>query len=195
MRAKIPTRTRIIDAATMLFWRDGYHAVSTEQICKKANVAKSSLYHAFPSKAAILSACLDNVWERNWEEISSIYQYTIPLREQLEQHLQWFASSQLKIRDSFGMFLGTFDMALGVAIPDEVATEILDHQRKHSALLATAIAAVAGLDPESPSARWISGLANDAITGATIKARSRNDIGPLLSLTDTVFRLIELAKV
>lgn len=178
----------------MLFWRDGYHAISTEQICKKAGVAKSSLYHAFPSKAAILSACLDSVWTRNWEEISSIYQQPIPIRDQLELHLQWFATSQLKIRDNFGMYLGTFDMALGVAIPDEVAAEMLDHQREHSALLASTIAAVAGLDPQSHRARWVADLASDAITGATIKARSRNDADALMSLSNTVFELIELAK-
>ena len=194
MPTKPPTRTRIVDAATMLFWRDGYHAVSTDQICKKAGVTKSSLYHAFPSKAAILAACLEAVWQRNWEEISDIYSQPVSAREQLARHLQWFASSQLRIRENFGMFLGTFDMALGVAIPEEVAAAILVHQREHAALLARAIAAVSGLDPESDRARWISDLASDAITGATIKARSRNDARALLSLTETVFRLIALAK-
>ncbi|WP_226018740.1 TetR/AcrR family transcriptional regulator [Novosphingobium sp. FKTRR1] len=194
MREKIPTRDRIIDAATMLFWCDGYHAVSTEQICKKAGVAKSSLYHAFESKAAILGACLDSVWTRNWEEISRIYETPGSDREHLERHLQWVVSSQLKIRETYGMFLGTFDMALGTAIPVEVATEMVDHQREHTALLTKTIAAVAALDPESPRARWLSDVASDVMTGATIKARSRNDVASLFSLTDTIFELIELAK-
>lgn len=194
MPPKIPTRSRIIEAATILFWRDGYHAVSTEQICKKAAVAKSSLYHAFASKAAILAACLDDVWERNWREISRIYEQSIPIQEKLEQHLQWFTTSQMKIRDSFGMFLGTFDMALGVAIPDEVAAQMLKHQQEHSTLLAKTIAEVAGLAPQSHRARWVADLASDAITGATIKARSRNDADALMSLSNTVFELIELVK-
>jgi AcrR family transcriptional regulator len=194
MREKIPTRIKIINAATMLFWRHGYHAVSTDQICKKAKVAKSSLYHAFPSKAAVLFACLESVWTRNWEEISSIYETPSPVREQLKQHLEWFASSQLRIRDTYGAFLGTFDMALGVAIPDEVAAEILKHHREHTALLSKTISKVAELDPESHRARWLSDVASDVITGATIKGRSRNDIGALLSLPDTIFELIALAS-
>ena len=193
MGERIPTRTRIVDAATMLFWRDGYHAVSTDQICRKAGVAKSSLYHAFPSKAEVLAACLDDVWTRDWSEISGIYKQSIPGREKLERHLQWFASSQLRIRENFGMILGTFDMALGVAIPIGVAHAIADHRRQHDDLLAEAIAGTAGLARDSARVQWLYELSSAVITSATINARIRNEMSPLLSLKDTVIQLIDMA--
>lgn len=53
------TRTRIIEAATRLFCRDGYLSTTVVAIAEEAGVAVQTLYLSFGSKVAILSAAHD----------------------------------------------------------------------------------------------------------------------------------------
>jgi TetR/AcrR family transcriptional regulator, transcriptional repressor for nem operon len=52
------TRDRLIETATIAFLNNGYGAVGTALLCQAANVNKGSFYHFFPSKAALLVACI-----------------------------------------------------------------------------------------------------------------------------------------
>ena len=47
-RHAVPTRDRIVLAATRLFQQRGYHAVSTAEILDQARAPKGSMYHHFP---------------------------------------------------------------------------------------------------------------------------------------------------
>jgi TetR/AcrR family transcriptional repressor of lmrAB and yxaGH operons len=47
-RHAVPTRDRIVLAATRLFQQRGYHAVTTADIVAQARAPKGSLYHHFP---------------------------------------------------------------------------------------------------------------------------------------------------
>jgi AcrR family transcriptional regulator len=53
------TRGRVIVAATELFVRDGYLQTTMSDIARQAGVAVQTLYLAFGSKVAVLSAALD----------------------------------------------------------------------------------------------------------------------------------------
>ena len=52
------TRSRIVDAATSLFVRDGYLETTMSGIAKSAGVAVQTLYLSFGSKVAVLEAAL-----------------------------------------------------------------------------------------------------------------------------------------
>ena len=52
------TRSRIVDAATSLFVRDGYLETTMSGIAKAAGVAVQTLYLSFGSKVAVLEAAL-----------------------------------------------------------------------------------------------------------------------------------------
>ncbi len=71
------TRLQIVDAAGRLFDRDGYFGTTIEAIAQEAGVAVPTVYAAFGSKRAILSALIDTaifgtdppgtpVSERSW---------------------------------------------------------------------------------------------------------------------------------
>lgn len=173
-----------------MFWQNGYHAVSTDMICRAAGVRKSSLYHAFPSKADVLAAALAGVWGGNWREISAIYAQGAPIARRFREHLDWFADCQRRLRETFGIVPGTFDMALGVAVPETVAAAMRSHQNEHAARIRCAIAELAGLDEQGPRASWLADIVGDIVTGSTIKARLRNDLAPLEALPDTIFELL-----
>jgi TetR/AcrR family transcriptional repressor of nem operon len=53
------TRTRILRAAFQLFHEQGYHATGVATILREAGVNPGSLYHAFPSKEALLTGVLE----------------------------------------------------------------------------------------------------------------------------------------
>ena len=55
-RKRQGTLDRLVATAGMLFARDGYEAVTMEQIAETADVARATLYNHFPSKEAVLAA-------------------------------------------------------------------------------------------------------------------------------------------
>jgi AcrR family transcriptional regulator len=58
-RRRQKTRQAVIAAAMRLFRRDGFDAVTMEQIAEAADIAKGTLYNHFPVKEAIVAAFLD----------------------------------------------------------------------------------------------------------------------------------------
>jgi TetR/AcrR family transcriptional repressor of nem operon len=55
-------RGKLIDAATLLFRRNGYVATSVDEICAEAGVTKGACFHHFDSKESLAKACLKQ-WE------------------------------------------------------------------------------------------------------------------------------------
>lgn len=55
----IPTRDRIVSAASKLFYSEGIRAVSVDAVAEKAGVTKRTLYYHFASKDDLIAAYLD----------------------------------------------------------------------------------------------------------------------------------------
>jgi AcrR family transcriptional regulator len=180
MGERTSTRERIVEAATKLFWLQGYHLVSTDLICRAAEVRRSSLYHAFPSKADVLAASLEWVWERNWREISAAYAGDDDIRMKFRRHLTWFHQSQLRLHAETGAFLGTFDMALGVALPDSVLSSMRTHQSHHGKLLESSIARIIEAEGGDISkSAEVTQIVHALIVASNYRARLMNDDEPL----------------
>src|SRR5580692_2369952 len=56
--AEAPPRERVLKAAFALFRRRGFAGASTLEIATRAQVSKRDLYALFPTKDAILTACI-----------------------------------------------------------------------------------------------------------------------------------------
>jgi TetR/AcrR family transcriptional repressor of nem operon len=191
---QVSARERIVHAATRLFWRRGYHAVSTGDICRAAGVLKGSLYYAFPSKADVLVACLEQVWERHWAELNALYARAETREAGFRAHLGWFAESQRRLKEESGVVLGTFDMALGVSIPAQVVEAMQCHIAEHFALTRSAIGTVLHLGPQDDSyATWLAEIVLQLANGTMIRARLSNDLAPLEALPATIFKLLRAA--
>ncbi|MCA8938481.1 MAG: TetR/AcrR family transcriptional regulator [Planctomycetes bacterium] len=52
-------RERILRAARTLFYEKGYASVGINEVLQEADAAKASFYQHFPSKEALIHACLD----------------------------------------------------------------------------------------------------------------------------------------
>ena len=57
--APSPTRKRIVDAATKLFYAEGISRVSVDAVAEKAGLTKRTLYYHFKSKDDLIAAYLD----------------------------------------------------------------------------------------------------------------------------------------
>jgi AcrR family transcriptional regulator len=61
-----PARQRILDVAGELFYRDGFRAIGVDTVVERSGVAKTTLYHHFSSKDALIVAYLQHSDERFW---------------------------------------------------------------------------------------------------------------------------------
>ncbi len=55
----LPTRDRIVSAASKLFYSEGIRAVSVDAVAEKAGVTKRTLYYHFDSKDDLIAAYLE----------------------------------------------------------------------------------------------------------------------------------------
>jgi AcrR family transcriptional regulator len=65
------TRAKLIKAARTLFARDGYAAVGTEQIARRAGVTRGALYHQFPAKEDLFLAVYEQVEQELTESVAA----------------------------------------------------------------------------------------------------------------------------
>jgi AcrR family transcriptional regulator len=69
-------RDRLLDTASELFYRDGYHAVGIDAIVERSGVAKMTLYRHFPSKDDLIAAYLERANAEFWawldDEIAAV---------------------------------------------------------------------------------------------------------------------------
>jgi AcrR family transcriptional regulator len=66
-RVERSPRDRILDTASELFYRDGYHAVGIDTIVARSGVAKMTLYRHFPSKDDLIAAYLERANAEFWD--------------------------------------------------------------------------------------------------------------------------------
>lgn len=191
MARKNDTGDRILAAATMLFWKQGYFAVSTEDICRAAGISKGSLYHYHENKEALLNASLETVWNGNIAEIRKIHASAKPIEERLRTYFGWAAKSQKRLQKTLGFVPGTFDMALGVAVPPSTIAAMNAHIETVNALLAEALVEYLGLSAvDRHHARTLAEVLGYMLTGATTRARLRNDCRPLEGLDEVALAIV-----
>ena len=66
------TRKRIVDAASRLFYQQGYNSTGINQIIEEANISKASLYQHFKSKEDLLIEYLDIVFAQTMLSLRNV---------------------------------------------------------------------------------------------------------------------------
>lgn len=76
-------REQILDAATKVFVRRGFHKARIDDIVEEAGLSKGAVYWYFDSKDAIITAILDRFLQREFEALQEI----ISSDQDVESHL------------------------------------------------------------------------------------------------------------
>ncbi|ESZ48789.1 TetR family transcriptional regulator [Mesorhizobium sp. L2C054A000] len=72
--APSPTRKRIVDAATKLFYAEGIGRVSVDAVAEKAGLTKRTLYYHFKSKDDLIAAYLDGRDQPNLKQMAGWFE-------------------------------------------------------------------------------------------------------------------------
>lgn len=186
------TRDRIIHSATVLFWRDGYNAVSVDAICEAAGRPKGSFYHAFSSKEELLIATIKSLWADNRKEILSCYDGEGDFEEKFNRHLEWFGMNQRRLLAKMRFVPGNYNMALEIGALPSALKEIKRCRADHAEIMLRSVSQFTGLSPEDDMAKWLTMAVDRFVHGAMIDARAENSLDPFSTLPESILALLRL---
>jgi AcrR family transcriptional regulator len=78
-----PTRDRIRREAAALFREKGFNGTSMAELAGKVGITKSSLYHHYPGKQALLSEIIELTVNRVTPLVQEVAESDLPIRERL----------------------------------------------------------------------------------------------------------------
>jgi AcrR family transcriptional regulator len=87
------TRSRIIAAATEEFGARGFAATSVEVIARHARVNKAMIYYHFPSKQALYTSILRDIYVALTEQLQAIAAQTVGPQHKLDALIQTFVQA------------------------------------------------------------------------------------------------------
>jgi AcrR family transcriptional regulator len=83
--AREDRRRQILDAATRVFARKGFHGCRVGDIAKEAGVAYGLMYHYFSSKDELLETIFRDTWTQMVARIQEVEDAGVPAREQVRR--------------------------------------------------------------------------------------------------------------
>jgi len=174
MPARPRHRQRILDAAALLFRRQGYGATGLAEILERAGAPKGSLYHYFPGGkeeiGAETVAYAGKVVERTLDAMAEAAPDAVSFYEAYVGALiGWMAGSGF--RD--GCPISTVVLELS-AESDAVAEAASGTMARWQAIMAARLRADGHADPDR-----VAGVAIAATQGALIRARAMRSPAPL----------------
>ncbi len=85
----------VIDAAMQVFWRNGYEACSTQELCERTGLGRGSLYHAFGSKQHLYEMALRRYQELAIQAQAGALSTPGSAKDKLRALLQWGMNDDL----------------------------------------------------------------------------------------------------
>ena len=99
------TRERIRQEAAALFREKGFNGASMADLAAEVGMTKSSLYHHFPSKQALLSEIVERTVSRVTPMIEEIVSLDLPAEERLRRSVVLHTIEGIKDRDALACFV------------------------------------------------------------------------------------------
>ncbi len=194
------TKSKLINTAIELIWRDSYNAVSVDEICKKADVKKGSFYHYFPSKAHLALETMDSCMQEIKIHYDDIFSPTRDPVDRFSLMICYVIDQQKKILKELGHVCGCPIATLGSELAAQdatIGTKITGICKKKTAYYESALrdlvaAGIIGADTNvAVKADEIFAF----IIGQLIMARINNDLGFIEhNLERGLFDLIGIKK-
>ncbi len=99
------TRNRILEEAAGLFRREGFNGASMQDLATVVGITKSTLYHHFPSKQALLSEILEHTVDRVTPALEAIAEADLPAAARLRQAVARHIVELIHDQDNVACFI------------------------------------------------------------------------------------------
>lgn len=170
--------------------KNGYHAVSVDSICEKAQVLKGSFYHYFSSKTDLTLQAMDYHYEELRAISDDVFSQSYPPAERFKRFFQCIYDTQFAMQEKLGHVCGSLAVTLGseMACHDEIRGKAAGYIRHYTAYYEKTLndMAVVGDIHKSLNTKKIASNLNCYIIGEVTMARIRNSLEPLNNI-ETVF--------
>jgi AcrR family transcriptional regulator len=105
MTSEPTTKERIRREAAALFREKGFNGTSMAELAGAVGITKSSLYHHFPSKQALLSEIIEVTVNRVTPLLQEVAESDLPIRERLGRAVALHTVEAIHDRDAVACFI------------------------------------------------------------------------------------------
>jgi TetR/AcrR family transcriptional regulator, transcriptional repressor for nem operon len=139
---------KVIEIATNLFWKNGYHGVSTQDLIDAFGMSKSSMYGAYHDKRNLFVIALENYRKIASQGMMDIMKGDKSLKETIELLLNNIITETVGDEDCKGCFI--VNTAIELAAHDNEIADILRENRQNI-ITAFSVAIQKGIDNQELS--------------------------------------------
>lgn len=186
------TKIKLVDKASIEFAHYGARAVGVDQLCKAAGINKGSFYHYYPSKQALIVACIEAEWDVLRDKLlAPAFSPEIEPLERIQTFFQIVTGRQKAFHAEHGIYPGCLMCTLGSELgpEDEVVREkVKEYYRRNTAYLYTAFKE--GSDDRSvkQDPERLAEEASLIIPAAFLQVRSLQNLKPLELANELILR-------
>jgi TetR/AcrR family transcriptional regulator, transcriptional repressor for nem operon len=173
-----PTRERIIEASTYLFWLQGYTATGIAEILKKSKANAGSFYYYFKTKEELLLAVLEYyIRSLNPIVVEPVFNEIADPIERVFGILGFYRRNLIATGCSYGCPIGR----LALEIPEEqfrVHKRLADNFDGWTAAVKTCLESARDRFPGSTDLPALAKFVLTVMEGGVMQARAHRDVGP-----------------
>jgi AcrR family transcriptional regulator len=129
-------KQQIINAATVVFARQGFHEARMEDIAREAGLSKGTLYLYFQSKDDIIAGLLDHFYRRGLQDLQMIQGYEGSIADLLLLITRFLAGGAEKMMEALPIAFEFYALA---ARREDVRQSVKEYFRNYREALAALI--------------------------------------------------------
>jgi AcrR family transcriptional regulator len=127
------TRARVIEAARAVFAEDGFHRAPIDEVARRADVSRATVYYQFGSKLGLIEAVLDDIERRGGQErvvaAAGLPDAVEATRRAFEEGSRYWAAEPVLVR-----------RLIGLAAADPETRQLVQERDRNRLALVTRIA-------------------------------------------------------
>lgn len=174
------SKEAILASARQIAQSHGYSGLNFRDLAAQVGIKAASIYHHFPSKAALGAAVARRYWEDTKTELDTLLDDSGDPISALREYPRIFRRS---LESDNRLCLCSFMSAEYDDLPQEVTAEVQTFAEINVAWISRALVAAGAARPEKSDAQARAIFA--AVAGAQLMARSRSDISMFDALIES----------
>jgi TetR/AcrR family transcriptional repressor of nem operon len=181
----------VLEHASEVFWRHGYHATSIDDLCKATGLLRGSLYGVFGDKHGIMLAALDHYADGSIARLAERLNAPLPPMEALRNAILHYAKAASALATQRSCLIT--NTTLEMQSDDEALRErIASIQRRMATLLAAAVirGQASGAFSSTLDEKAVSNFLLCIIQGLRVLGRVAHEERELTAIVDVAMRAL-----